>query len=351
MTCPAAVIGRVTNDEVSSIFPWRIEIKGDGNGCRHLLTIEVQLCKRKFFYGNSRLGDKVFGRGVLISCKRGQDVEMKPDVAVVTGAGSGIGRAIAHRLALDYSLVIIDINENNLRTVQREIETSGGKCLIFVGDVSNRETHITARSLASGLGKIGAWVNCAGWTRGAALHDFPNDSEVFEELIATNQNGTFWGCAEAVHYFVQEKVRGAIVNISSVHGRRAWRDHAVYEMTKAAVDALTRNVAVTYGPYGIRCNSVAPGAVLTPALEKSFADAPDPKARRENLEKLTPLKRIAETSEIAEVVSFLLSPNASYVSGQSLAVEGAWTSALGAIDLDPDLAERYGLNPETGLAE
>jgi NAD(P)-dependent dehydrogenase (short-subunit alcohol dehydrogenase family) len=174
---------------------------------------------------------------------------------------------------------------------------------------------------------------------------------VFEDLIATNQNGTFWGCAEAVNYFVKERVKGAIVNISSVHGRRAWRDYAVYEMTKAAVDALTRNVAVTYGPYGIRCNSIAPGAVLTPALEKSIADAADPKTRRENLEKLTPLKRIAEPSEIAEVVSFLLSSKASYVSGQSLAVEGAQTSALGAIDVDPDLAERYGRDPETGLAE
>jgi len=123
----------------------------------------------------------------------------------------------------------------------------------------------------------------------------------------------------------------------------------VYEMTKGAVDALTRNVAVTYGPYGIRCNAVAPGAVMTPALAQSFVDAPDPKARRESLELLTPLKRIANASEIAEVVSFLLSEKASYVSGQSLAVEGAWTSALGVGDIDPRLAENYGLDPKTGL--
>lgn len=122
-------------------------------------------------------------------------------------------------------------------------------------------------------------------------------------------------------------------------------------MTKGAVDALTRNVAVTYGPYGIRCNAVAPGAVMTPALAKSFADAPNPKERRENLEKLTPLKRIANPSEIAEVVAFLLSDKSSYVSGQSIAVEGAWTSALGAIDLDENLARRYGLDPRSGLPE
>jgi NAD(P)-dependent dehydrogenase (short-subunit alcohol dehydrogenase family) len=276
-------------------------------------------------------------------------LQMAREVAVVTGAGSGIGHAIALRLAKDYALINIDINGENLSKVEREIISIGGEVQSIVGDVSKRETHAKARELASKKGTLKAWVNCAGWTRGAALHDFPNDPKVFEELMGTNQNGTFWGCAEAVHYFVNHKVKGAIVNISSVHGRRAWRDHAVYEMTKGAVDALTRNVAVTYGPYGIRCNSVAPGAVMTPALAQSFVDAPNAKERRESLEKLTPLKRIADASEIAEVVSFLLSENASYVSGQSLAVEGAWTSALGVGDLDLTLAESYGLDPKTGL--
>ena len=274
---------------------------------------------------------------------------MKKQVAVVTGAASGIGHAIALRLARDYSLVNIDINAENLKNVEKEIRAAGGEVESIVGDVSQRQTHIKARELATSKGTLKSWVNCAGWTRGAALHDFPNDPRVFEELMGTNQNGTFWGCAEAVHSFVENKVKGAIVNISSVHGRRAWRDHAVYEMTKGAVDALTRNVAVVYGPYGIRCNAVAPGAVMTPALAQSFVDAPDPKARRQSLELLTPLKRIAAASEIAEVVSFLLSDQASYVSGQSLGVEGGWTSALGVGDIDPTLADRYGLDPKTGL--
>ena len=274
---------------------------------------------------------------------------MVKEVAVVTGAGSGIGHAISLRLARHYTVINIDINRDNLLKVEEEIISKGGLVHSLVGDVSKRDTHIEARKIASTYGTLKAWVNCAGWTRSAALHNFPNDPRVFEELMGTNQNGTFWGCAEAVHYFVDQKVKGAIVNISSVHGRRAWRDHAVYEMTKGAVDALTRNVAVTYGPYGIRCNSVAPGAVMTPAMVQSFANAPDPKARRESLEFLTPLKRIADPSEIAEVVAFLLSDKASYVSGQSLAVEGAWTSALGAGDLDRELAEKYGLNPENGL--
>lgn len=274
---------------------------------------------------------------------------MARDVAVVTGAASGIGQAIAKSLSADYVLVIVDIHEENLKKVEHELRSAGKQVRPFLGDVSHRQTHIEARKIAGALGTLRAWVNCAGWTRGAALHDFPDDPAVLEELIGANQIGTLWGCAEAVHHFVNHQIKGAIVNISSVHGRRAWRDHAVYEMTKAAVDALTRNVAVTYGPYGIRCNSVAPGAVMTPALTKAITEANDPKSRKEKLELLTPLRRIAETSEIAEVVSFLLSDKASYVSGQSLAVEGGWTSALGIVDLDESLAEKYGLNPENGL--
>lgn len=271
------------------------------------------------------------------------------EVAVVTGAASGIGRGIAHRLAQDYVVILVDINPTTLPVVGREITDAGNSAFPLLGDVAKRETHHQARLLAESKGTITAWVNCAGWTRGAPLHDFPNDPKVLEELIAVNQVGTFWGCAEAVNCFIEGKVRGAIVNISSVHGRRAWPDHAVYEMTKGAVDALTRNVAVAYGPYGIRANAVAPGAIMTPALAQSFVDAPDPKARRQSLELLTPLKRIGEPSEIAEVVAFLLSAKASYVSGQSIAVEGGWTSALGTAEADPDLARRYGLDPKTGL--
>ena len=271
------------------------------------------------------------------------------DVAVVTGAASGIGRGIAHRLAQDYVVILVDLNPITLPVVEKEISELGHEAYSVLGDVGKRSTHENARELAESKGNLISWVNCAGWTRGAPMHDFPNDPAVLEELISANQVGSFWGCAEAVSSFTTRKVPGAIVNISSVHGRRAWPDHAVYEMTKGAVDALTRNVAVAYGPFGIRANAVAPGAIMTPALQKSFIDAPDPVARRQSLELLTPLKRIGEPREIAEVVAFLLSPRASYVSGQSIAVEGGWTSALGVPEINTDLAERYGLDPKTGL--
>lgn len=110
---------------------------------------------------------------------------------MVTGAGSGIGRAIAMKLAAEYALINVDINGENLAAVEREIATQGFHAQSIVGDVADRATHIKARELAAVNGTLVAWVNCAGWTRGAALHDFPNDPKLFEELIATNQNGTF----------------------------------------------------------------------------------------------------------------------------------------------------------------
>lgn len=274
---------------------------------------------------------------------------MRQQIVVVTGAGSGIGRAIAKVLAGDYLVVMIDINGENLDLVAAEIKDVGGISKIIIGDVSMRETHILAREESCKNGILRAWVNCAGSTRGAALHKFPKDPQVFEDLIASNQNGTFWGCVEAVTYFTLHKVKGSIVNISSVHGRQALRDYSVYEMTKGAVDALTRNVAVTYGPYGIRCNSVAPGAVITPALQEKIDSASDPQKAREFLEQLIPLKRFATPKEIAYVVAFLISDQAAYLSGQSIAVDGAWTSSLGAIDIDEGLATKYGLKANNGL--
>ncbi|MDA2992752.1 MAG: SDR family NAD(P)-dependent oxidoreductase [Actinomycetota bacterium] len=271
------------------------------------------------------------------------------EVAVVTGAASGIGRGIAKRLAEDYTVILIDLNPKTLPVVEKELTDAGHQAYSVLGDVGQRATHQNARALAESKGNLISWVNCAGWTRGAPMHDFPNDPAVLEDLIGANQIGSFWGCAEAVASFTTRKAPGAIVNISSVHGRRAVPDHAVYEMTKAAVDALTRNVAVAYGPFGIRANAVAPGAILTPALEQSFVDAPDPVARRNSLELLAPLKRIGEPSEIAEVVSFLLSTRASYLSGQSIAVEGAWTVGLGVPEIDSELAKCYGLDSKTGL--
>lgn len=273
---------------------------------------------------------------------------MQP-VVVITGAASGIGKGIANKMANGYSLVLVDVNSVPLDAVAEEIRKEGAMVSVVVGDVSLRETHRKSVVEASKIGTLTGWVNCAGIGGVFRLHALPENQKDVMNVLEVNQIGTLWGCAEAVKSFTDSKVSGSIVNISSVHGRRAYLDHAVYEMTKAAIDALSRNVAVVYGPYGIRANSVAPGAVMSEAMEQSFVDAPDPLGRRQFLEMTTPLKRIGQTSEIAEVVEFLISPRSSYLTGQSICVDGGWSASLGISELDQDLALKYGLNEKTGL--
>ena len=236
-------------------------------------------------------------------------------VVVVTGAAAGIGRAIAESAARSAAVILVDVDEQGLIETTKLINRSSGSADFVTGDVSLRQTHKATVAKASELGTLSGWVNCAGINRGGQLHDFLDDTTDLEKVINVNQVGTLWGCAEAITAFLEAQTQGAIVNISSVHGKQAWRDHAIYEMTKAATEALTRNIAVVYGPYGIRANSVSPGAVMTPVLEKSFLDSADPQKRKIGLETITPLKRIALPEEIADVVLFLLSEKASYVPG------------------------------------
>jgi NAD(P)-dependent dehydrogenase (short-subunit alcohol dehydrogenase family) len=262
------------------------------------------------------------------------------DIAVITGGSSGIGNEISLQLSNHYQVVIVDIDLDGLNRTKSEIEKRGNEASIFCGDVSKRETLVSARKLAESKGKLISWVNCAGITNTAPLHNFPNKSEYLTRIIEVNQIGTFWGCVEAVSSFIDNQVTGSIVNISSVHGRQSAPGHAVYEMTKSAIEALTRNVAVTYAPYGIRANAVSPGAIMSPSLERSFSEKVGGGHRRELLQNLSPMNRIGEAIEVANVVKFLLSSDASYLTGQNIAIDGGWTSSLVDIKKDPSIFKK-----------
>jgi NAD(P)-dependent dehydrogenase (short-subunit alcohol dehydrogenase family) len=266
--------------------------------------------------------------------------------AVVTGAGAGIGRQCAIRLAADgYDIVVVDRDAEAAGSTAELLRSTGSTAIVVVGDTSLRPTHRAAAAASDG--DLTLWVNNAGVTRDEPLHEASDD--LVHEIIGINAIGYYWGCSAAVADFLGRRVGGAIVNISSIHAHRGFTDHAAYDMSKGAVEGLTRSVAATYGPYGIRANAVAPGAVVTPALRQSIAASEDGQARVMRVLTATPLRRMADADEIAGAVAWLGSDAAAYVSGQSLGVDGGWQAQAAVQPLDAALASSYGLEVESGL--
>ncbi|MCU1615770.1 MAG: short-chain dehydrogenase/reductase [Frankiales bacterium] len=258
---------------------------------------------------------------------------------VVTGAGQGIGRAILQGLVeAGWYAVAIERDERLARTLAETLPREDGT--VLPGDVTESAVLETAAELAVAGAPLGGWVNNAGIVRPASLHRATHAD--FAVTMSLNLEATFWGCAVALRTFLDQRSGGAIVNVSSIHGRSSFPEHAAYEMSKGGVDALTRNIAVEYGPVGIRANAVAPGAVRTPALERALTGAEDPADAERELSDGPPLRRIGDPAEIAAVVRFLLSGEASYLTGQSIAVDGGWTASCAPSPTDPELTRLYG---------
>ena len=256
---------------------------------------------------------------------------------VVTGCGSGIGRAIIVRLAADgWRTVGVEIDPAGAASARDEL---GAGHTIVEGDAADRAVLGNARESAEELAPLGGWVNNVGVATMSNLHE-PNPEEV-ERLISVNLMSHYWGCSEAIRTWVRHRAAGAIVNISSVHARAAFNMWASYDVAKAGIDALTRYVAVEYGPVGIRANSIQPGATATDLVLRVIADSPDPDVARREMSIIHPLERICEPAEVAAAAVWLLSPQASFVSGQHLAVDGGLTARCYRYEPDAKLIERY----------
>jgi NAD(P)-dependent dehydrogenase (short-subunit alcohol dehydrogenase family) len=238
--------------------------------------------------------------------------------AVVTGGAKGLGRAVAARLVADgVHVVATDVDTAALEQTATEL---GPLVTPLAADVSDWEGHVRAAEAAEQSAPLRYWVNNAGIDVQGGAHEVT--AEEIERGLRVLQLGPMYGCAVAVRRLLPSRA-GSIVNISSIQATHAFPRYFVYQAAKAAINIVTKGIAVDYGPFGIRCNAVLPGTMETPMLDVTMPrDIPRNEALRREGE-LAPLGRVAQPEEVAEVVAFLLSDRASYVSGAEIVVDGA----------------------------
>jgi meso-butanediol dehydrogenase / (S,S)-butanediol dehydrogenase / diacetyl reductase len=247
---------------------------------------------------------------------------LEDKVAIVTGTARGIGSAIARRFAAEGALVTgVDVLADLGEATAREVVAAGGRMRFQAGDISEEvDVRRIVRSVLAEHGRVDILVNNAGVQKEARLTDVT--VEDFHAVVNVNLLGAVLLCREVLPGMVERR-SGAIVNMSSVLGWVSDPLLPVYGATKAGLLGLTRNIAVTYGPDGIRCNAICPGDVDTELNRVYFEAHPDPVAFRGRVEHEYPMRRIASTDEIARVAVFLASDDASFVSGTHLMVDGA----------------------------
>jgi NAD(P)-dependent dehydrogenase (short-subunit alcohol dehydrogenase family) len=236
--------------------------------------------------------------------------------ALVTGANSGIGKTIVSRLARGRYDVAINYKLDPMaaETLAKELQQDGARAIAVYADVANsKDVDAMFEKVFAAFGQLNALVNNAGVQVFKPFLDA--DEGDWDRVIATNLKGCFL-CTQRAARHMKERRSGAIVNIGSGCNKVPFPNLSGYTASKGGIEMFTKSAALELGPFGIRVNCVAPGAIDT---ERTMAELPD---FATSWARLTPLRRIGTPDDVASAVEFLLSENASFISGQTLGVDG-----------------------------
>ncbi|NVY96730.1 glucose-1-dehydrogenase [Lactobacillus sp. DCY120] len=248
--------------------------------------------------------------------------DLQDKIAVVTGAATGIGSAIARRFGQEKMAVVVNYHRQAeaAQKVVDQIEASGGRAVAVKADISTEAGNqklLTATQ--EHFGGLDVWVNNAGLEIKQATHEVSLAD--WQKVLDVNQTGTFLGARSALQYFRDHQQAGNIINLSSVHEQIPWPTFASYAAAKGAVKLFTQTIAMEYAADQIRVNALGPGAISTPINAEKLAD---PKQYQQTVA-MIPMKRVGKPEEVAAGAAWLASAESSYVTGITLFIDGGMT--------------------------
>lgn len=249
---------------------------------------------------------------------------LKDRVAIITGAGQGMGLSIAHHCAREGAkVVVVDINDQTIGTAVEEIKAKDNADAIGVRiDITNKsQVEKGVKQVLDTWGKIDLLVNCAGGALNTPYKLEEIEEKHWDLVVNVNLKGSFFFCQQVIPVMVKQG-KGAIVNISALAGHwRASLAGVQYSAAKAGVEGLTRQLAYDFGPSGVRINAVAPTVAMTSQRMQGLWDARGEEEKQKVYAQI-PLRRLSKTEEITSAVIFLASDEASYITGITLDVCG-----------------------------
>lgn len=243
---------------------------------------------------------------------------------IVSGGASGLGLAAAEKFAKNgYNVVLLDINEEKGKKAEAKIKGMGVDAIFCKCDISNKEeVQKAAKATKERFGRADVLINNAGLeVRGSVLQCTEDD---WTRLYDINLKGIYY-MSNAFAPMMIEQGKGAIVNTGSILGYRTVGERAAYSSSKGAIDTLTRSMAFDLAANNIRVNCVVPGAIDTPLLRGSINDSPDPEGTEKFLGSKSVFGRMGTSEEVANVMYFLASDEASFVTGAAYFVDGGWS--------------------------